>query len=146
MKVKRILTGAIASALLLSTTLGVSAVSEIERFTSTEIDMTRSYSRNTNNGVGYMYYHVGSMNWGDDAYAYSETKIARGMSGYASVSITGINGQKAAQYSEDMVDNSYIRTANAVVSGCDFAQKIQFMGARKENTQEDYVGYVYTIS
>lgn len=143
MKAKKIFIGVLSSALFFSTALAVSAASVID-FNDISWDMSTEYSKKSSNGVGYMYYHVGSGWPYDDVFAYSETKVTSGMTGYASVNVTAINNQKAVEYSDTIVDSQYIRTPSAGISGCDVAKNVRFMGARKDVGQ-DYVGYNYYI-
>lgn len=142
MKAKKIFIGVLSSALFFSTALAVSAASVIESKNISR-DMSTEYSKTSSNGTGYMYYHVGSTWPYDDVFAYSETKIASGMTGYASVTVTAINNQKVTEYSDTIVSQC-IRTPSAGISGCDVAKSVRFMGARKDVGQ-DYVGYNYYI-
>lgn len=107
--------------------------------------MSKYFSKTTNNGVGYMYYHVGSVRPYDDVFAYSETKVTSGMDGYAGVSITGTNNVPSAQYSDKIINGSYIRTENAVVGGCDVAKKVVFRGGRKQKNTGDWHEFDYII-
>lgn len=138
MKAKKIIAGILAASGLLTATFAVSAQT-ITR------DMGKSYSAMTNNGVGYMYYYVGSTRPYDDVFAYAETQITSGMEGFASVSLTALNNQVVTEYSNKVINNSYIRTANAGVSGQDVAKNVRFMGSRNEKGSETYKTYNYTI-
>lgn len=144
MKVKKIIAGVFASALFVSAALSVSAATESVNIKNQ--NMYKNFSKLTNNGVGYMYYHVGSVRPYDDVFAYSETKVTSGMDGYAGVSITGTNNVPSAQYSDKIINGSYIRTDNAVVSSCDTAKRVNFTGARRQKGSDEYTGFNYTIS
>lgn len=143
MKVKKIIAGVFASALFVSAALSVSAATETRTISR---NMNEDFSKTTNNGVGYMYYHVGSVRPYDDVFAYSETKVTSGMVGYAGVSITGTNNVPSAQYSDKIINGSYIRTDNAVVSSCDVAKRVNFTGARRQAGTDEYHGFNYTIN
>lgn len=142
MKVKKIIAGVFASALFVSAALSVSAATETGNISR---NMNEDFSKTTNNGVGYMYYHVGSVRPYDDVFAYSETKVTSGMDGYAGVSITGTNNVPSAQYSDKIINGSYIRTDNAVVSSCDVAKRVNFTGARRQVNTDQYTGFNYII-
>lgn len=138
MKIKRIIAGVLASATLLTTTFAVGAE-------DIDWEMNRNFSRNSSNGVGYMYYHVGQPYNNDDVFAYTETRLASGMTGYASVSLVADNNKKASKYSDKVIKDGeyyYIRTDNAGVSGTDEADTVTFHGARKD---KDYVGFYYYL-
>lgn len=140
---KKIIAGVFASALFVSAALSVSAAKESKTISR---DMSKYFSKTTNNGVGYMYYHVGSVRPYDDVFAYSETKVTSGMDGYAGVSITGTNNVPSAQYSDKIINGSYIRTDNAVVSSCDVAKRVNFTGARRQANTDQYTGFNYNIN
>ena len=77
-----------------------------------------------------MYYHVGSVRPYDDVFAYS---------------ITGTNNVQSAKYSDKVINGSYIRTDNAVVSSCDTAKRVNFTGARRQAGSDEYHGFNYII-
>ena len=143
MKLKNWAIATISATLMLCPSINASASSSIE---STQVDwtMSQSYSANSNNGSGYMYYHVGSSAWFDDVYAYSKTNVASGMTGFASVTLKSDTNQTVTKYSDTIVNNSYIITDNACVSGTDQAENVHFMGARYDVGQ-NAVGYNYFI-
>lgn len=142
MKAKKIVAGVFASALFVSAALSVSAAKESKTISR---DMSKYFSKTTNNGVGYMYYHVGSVRPYDDVFAYSETKVTSGMEGYAYVEVTGIDGKTVWRATRKIVDDSYIRTENAVVGGCDVAKKVVFRGGRKQKNTGDWHEFDYII-
>lgn len=106
--------------------------------------MSVDYSKLTNNGVGFMHYHVGSTAWYDDVFAYSKTYVTSGMSGYAGVNLKAINNQIAIQYSDTIINNQIV-TPNAGVAGVDYAEYVRFNGGRTDNGSNYYNGYVYYI-
>lgn len=93
-----------------------------------------------------MYYHVGSVRPYDDVFAYSETKVTSGMEGYAYVEVTGIDDKTVWRATRKIVDDSYIRTDNAVVSSCDVAKRVNFTGARRQANTDQYTGFNYMIN
>lgn len=121
--------------------IGVSAATESKNI---DRDMTQSYSKNTNNGAGYLYYHVGSLYPYDDVFAYSQTYVTSGMTGYASVNLKATNNQISMRYSDTIVNNQYIRTPNAAVSGVDTAKNVRFAGSRTDGSN-NYKGFNYYI-
>ena len=142
--VKKLLAGLLVSATLLAATLGVSAADSIETNNNYDHPMNTIFSKTTSNKAGYMYYHAGTIMLVDDAFAYTETKVTSGMTGYASVNFKAQNGTITTKYSEKIVNNSYIRTDTASVSGQTSAEYVRFTGARKDVGQ-DYVGFNYRI-
>lgn len=143
MKIKKVVSGVLVLAALVTSVVAASAASTIEEKT-VDWDMGKAYSKTTSNKTGYMYYYVGSWLPYDDVFAYSETKVTSGMTGYAIVTLKAQNGTVITKSSSKITNNSYIRTDYAEVSGQDVAERVQFIGARKDNGQ-DYVGFSYNI-
>ncbi len=154
MQIKKFFAGALTSAAFLTTlTFGVSAASFVE---SKAIDnpMNTSYSGITDNGVGYIHYYAGITRWYDYPIAYTETNLASGMFGYATVLLKADNNKTSACYTsayyiddpDYYMNKGCICTNNAAISGIYQADSVRFMGARIEKSAPDHMAvFDYSI-
>lgn len=144
MKVKRIFSAAFATAMIMSTALNVSAKTSIDTNTEENTNFTVQIKKDTDNGVGHMFYDYGTQNFNDDVWAYCYTYTTNGMvEGHASVNLTGLNGKVDIKFN-DVIENgkNYINSGNATIPGCDYAKRLRYEGARRDQGQ-DFVGFNY---
>ena len=131
MKVKRVIAAVFATAMIMSTALNVSAKTSIDTKTGENTNFTVQIKKDTDNGVGHMFYDYGTQNFNDDVWAYCYTYTTNGIvEGHASVNLTGLNGK------------DYINSGNATIPGCDYAKRLRYEGARRDQGQ-DFVGFNY---
>ncbi len=146
MKIKKVVSGALVLATLAASAVVATAADVIETREEKNRDMTTSYSKISNNQVGDMCYHAGSTAWFDDVYAYTKTRIAPGMEGWATISMDTLNGTHAQQVSYKPIDDSYIVAETGTQNGQDYAKWVVFTGKRREKGAKDFTGFNYRIS